>query len=447
MSFTSYVKNSIWDFVLCAIASSALCYVCLVAFLSTVPFQSTPWVAIGSCTLVTAILFIIAYNFKTAIIGSVAFVIAVCICCGICSSFSPAESLFEDVVGNNVYLVIEVVLSSLAVFLLSRKKALTIVLLVGGLILCAVIEYLYWCAQIVPSGIFCIATVCLYAYRNYQQSLIGSDSETISFGSPTLAAGVIGLLSVGLSIGVFFLLIAPLNPPSATVKLLTKHVRLEEEHVVGTGDEMSVINEQLFSWNVSGSVSGTGTSEGEDAEEGDNQESENGGEDPQKTGGSSFNIDNSELEMGSATRIVAPNWLPVVIRIVLLLLVVLVIAVRKMMRKRRCERIRALPNRERVEQFYRMFVSAFGKMKIGVPQCQTLREYVGGAVGEIGRFEGVVDKPVFEDLTQTYSDVMYGAKEPSDGELKSYDDYYRTFYRNARRFVGPVKYIRLFFRI
>ena len=444
--FALYAKHSVWDFVLCAIASSALCYSSLIAFLATVPFQEAPWVIAGLCTLVTAALFIVAYNFTTALVGSIALVAVFCVSAGVCWSLSPASVPFEDVVGNNVFLVFEVALSSVAVFVLSRRKPLVIVLLVGGLILCASLEYLYWNGQFVSAGLFCMATICLYAYRNYQLSLIGSDSEDISFGSSTFAAGVVGLLSVLLATGVFMLVIAPLEPPNVTVKLLTKHMRVDEKHVAGTGDEESVINIELFSWNDTGTESGTGTSEGESAERG-NGDRETDDMSPQATAGSSFNIDNTGQDSGTAIRIAAPDWMPIAIPLIIVALIALVIAARKLVRRSRCNRIRALPSRERVEGFYLMFVRAFGKMKMAVPDCQTLREYVNAAAGEIGRFEGQLDNVAFAGLTETYSSVVYGHEDPSDEQLASFDEYYGTFYRNARKYVGPIRYLRLFFRI
>ena len=445
MGLGRYLRNSLWDILLCVAASSSLCYACLIAFLATHPFQSMPWLIIGSCAVIELVLFVIAYNFRSAVIGSGLFVVAVGAISIAAWSTSSAPGLFDDVVGNNALLVFMIVLCAVAVFALSRRKIPCLVLLVLGLILCAAIEYLYWDGQVIATALFALATACLYAYRNYQQKLMGSDSEEISFGATTLAAGLTGLLSILLAVGVFMLFIAPLQPPSLTVKLLTKHVRLDEEHVVGTGDEVSVINEMLFSWNVKDETPLQDTSDGKepDSDDRDNQ----GGETDQDTAGSSLNIDGTGVDLASAVRIRVPDWLPIAMPFIVVLLIALVIAVRKLLRRRRCNRIRALPGDERVKQFYLMFIRAFGKMKMATPHSQTLREYATNAAGEIARFEGTVEEPAFASLTESYCRIVYGDGYPDDEEVAAFDEYYKTFYRNARKFVGVVKYLPLFFRI
>lgn len=447
MNFSAYLKNGVWDYLLCAVASSALCYSLLIGFLATIPHQEAPWAVAGCCALLSAALFVVAFNFRTAVVGAPVFA-AIVVGCAI-ASWAPSEAagLFDDVVGNGALFVFMAALSAVAVFTLSRKRSLTLVLLVGGLILMAAFEYLYWDGQVVGMALFGISAACLFAYRNYQQKLIGSDSDEISFGSTVAAAGAIGLAALLLAAGVFALLIAPQEPPGLTVKLLTKHVRLDEEHVVGTGDETSIINDRLFSWNVSGTTPDSSTNEEQDPDSGDDEENDDGGQLEQDTAGSAFNIDGMGLGLGSAVRIRPPAWIPFALPLIILLVIAGLIAVRKAIRRRRRNGIRALPAGERVERFYLMFMDAFAKMKMAVPQCQTLQEYVTGAAGEIRRFEQVTGDFAFAGLTDTYSRVVYGGEQPSNRDLACFDEYYRTFHRRARKFVGPMRYIRLFFRI
>ena len=447
MGLKGYLRASLWDFVLCSIASSSLCYVCLIAFISTLPYSDAPWIVIAACTIVTAGLFVTSYSLRTAIIGSIVLVFAFAIALAMSWSSSGALGLFDDIVGNGAYLVVLVSMCSVAVFGLSRKRGLSIVLLVGGVVLCCAIEYLYWDNRIVGSTLYLLSVICLSAYRYYQSRLIGSDSEEVSFGSVTLAAFAMGAVSVALAIGVFSVFIVPLGHPSLTMKLLTKHVRLDEEHVVGTGDEVSVINELLFSWNVSGTSPATKENEGRDSDAGDTDESENGGEKEQETAGSSFNIDGTGVDLGSAVRIRVPDWLAYAVPFALLFLVGLTICARKLVRRYRVNRIRALPGPECVEAFFLMFVKAFGKMGMAVPAGRTLREFADGSTGEIGRFEGVMGRTAFADLTETYSRVVYGEENPDDGEIAAFNTYYKSFYRNARKYVGTLRYVVLFFRI
>ena len=445
--FLSYVKNSLIDYALCAIASSSLCYACLIAFLSTIPYRDSPWLIVLCCAGVSAVLFVVGYNLKTAVVGSVLLVVATFGAALALWAPSGAAGLFDDVVGNGALLVFMVVLCSVLVYVLSRRRALVIVLLVVGLLLCCVMEYLYWNNQIVAAVAYAVAVACLYAYRNYQANLMGSDSEQISFGSTTLASGAICLFSIGLAVGIFGAVVAPMNPPSLVVKLITRHVALQEEHVKGIGDELSVRNELLLSWNTDSNIPDSSTATGENPQGGTNEENDDSGDESQHTAGSSRGLDDPGDEDVTAMTSKLPDWMPVVIPFIVIALVALVIAARKLVRRIRYNRIKQLPANDRIESSYLAFLSWFEKMHMATPTCQTLGEYVQASSGEIGRFEQTTGNVEFANLTKSYERSVYGGGVPTPEDIARFDDYYAGFHRNARKFVGPLRYARLFFRI
>ena len=447
MGFVNYLKHSLWDFVLCACASSALCYVCLIAFVATHSLQDSPLLIIGCCTALSAVLFAIAYNTRTALVGSALLAIVLVAIAVMCWTASPAESIVDDVAGNNVYLVILVTICSVLTFVLSRRKVGALVLLVGGLVVCALMEYLYWDGQLVASAVFGVSAAVLYAYRNYQSGLAGSDSERLLFDSVTGVSAAMAAISVLLAVGVFAVLVAPLDPPSVVVKLLTRHVQLDEVEVRGTGDEVSIRNDLLFSILADGTVQSRSEGEGTDDDREETDEDPQSEEEQQQdVAGATFGLDNTGDDAAEAVSMQLPEYWPVLALLLVVLIVALVIAARKMIRQRWRRRTLELPADMQVKRYFLYFVNSLGKMKVPQPSNQTLREYLDSLRGQLSEFEGS-SEPEFLELADTYSRCVYGKAPMSPEETARFDRYYEGFHHHARRFVGPIKYLALFFKI
>ena len=450
MSFAAYIRQNVFDMVLCMCASASLCYSCLIAFLSTLSYLDQPLPVIGFCMALTAVLFVVAYNLRTALVGSVVLA-GVVIGVAVASwAGSGAASIFDDVAGNNVYLVIEVVLSCLAVFLLSRKKVGCAVLLVGGLLMCCVMEYLYWNYRLVPAVLFAVCVAALFALRNYRQGLKGSDTERVQFGATAVVAGAVGCASVLLALGVFALFIAPLEPEGLVVKLITHRVQVQEIEVRGTGDQVSLLTQLLQSLNALGSVDAPAGSDSADEQEASSEDQEQEEEQEQDAGGSSFGLDRTGEDTANPLSMFEPSYVAALAALAIVLLVALAIWLRKMLRRRTYKRIRSLPGVDQVRAFYLYFTNAFSKMRISRPESATLREYMESASGVYASFEktdSAADEPAFAKLTETYARCTYGQVMPSDEDVSSFDDYYRKFHKMAAGYVGRLKYVPLFFKI
>ena len=60
MGFAAYLRQSLWDFILCVCAASSLCYVCLIAFQATSPLQGNIPLIVGVCAAILLVFFAIA---------------------------------------------------------------------------------------------------------------------------------------------------------------------------------------------------------------------------------------------------------------------------------------------------------------------------------------------------------------------------------------------------
>lgn len=449
MGFAAYLRQSLWDFILCVCAASSLCYVCLIAFQATSPLQGNIPLIVGVCAAILLVFFAIAQRPMTAAIGSAVLVVAFCAAVVGAWRASGAESLFSDGQGNYVYAVVLFALCSVLTFVLSRWKVPAVVLLAGGLVLCAAMEYLYWQGKVLAVALFGVSAAALIAYRSYQSGLRGSQTEDVSFSATAITALLIAALGAGLSCGVFALAVAPLNPPNVTIKLITKHVRVQEEHLRGVGDTLSVENKELFSTNTNTEQQNA------DGEQGQLKQQENM-DDTQKTdsdqstpnAGSALGLDSSaDNDAGTATSMHVPDWLPFVAGLLALLLVAAVIGIRKVLRRRWLTHLRRKSPAAQVEGLYLYFLRGFGRMGVPLPACQTIGEHARDIEAQSMNFEQVQSDPVFTQLAQEYAAVVYGSHEPGDETLGLFYDYYAAFHKRAVRFAGRLKYLYLFFRM
>lgn len=446
--FLYYLRYSVWDYFLCLVAASGLCQTCLIAFQSTSSLQAWPLISVGACAVALLVLFAIAYRTETAIVGGIAFAIAVCGSSIAAWYVSGAQSLFSDGANNGAYAVLMLVWPSVLVFLLSRKRTGAVVLLVVGFILCAAMEYLYWQGKVLVVVAFGVGSAALIAYRNYQMGLKGSQSERLMFGQAAASGVAVVLASLLLACGFFAVVIGPLDPPHVTVKLITQHVRIDEEHLRGVGDSLSAQNSELFSLNTNDEQQ---KSNGSDAQTSTQESEENAQTATDQTvanAGSALNINNqSEQDAGQAVSTQVPDYAFAIVTVLLLALIAAVISIRKALRTRWLRKVKALSPQQQVRALFLFFVVSFKKMKLPVPGAQTLHEYVEGASQLIVDFEGRASDPEFACLADAYTSVVYGGAEPSQEDLERFYSYYGYFHKRACHYVGRIKYLLLFFRI
>ena len=448
VGFLYYARHSVWDFVLCTIAACGLCQVCLIAFQSTSALQGQPWVTIPVVALITLLLFVIAYRTRTAAVGGVLFAVAACVATLAAWYATGAQSLFADGPNNGAYMVLMLLWPPVLVFLLSRKRVGSIALLVIGFILCALMEYLYWQGQVLAVIVFGVAAAALIAYRNYQMGLAGSATEQLSFGSAAAAGVVVSLVALLLSCGVFALVIGPLDPPQVTLKLITQHVRVQEEHLRGAGDTMSAQNKDLFSMNVSDEQQKANGDNGQMNQQQNQDDSLNVDNQTVADAGGALNIDNKDDEdSGQAISIQVPDYVVFIAIVLVVLIVLAVIALKKLLRARWLAKVRELPAAAQVQGLFLYFMRSLVKMKVPPLTLQTLNEYAVAIEPQTTYFEQTAEACAFTRLAQDYGAVVYGGVQPSDEQLAAFHDYYAAFHRRARAYVGRIKYLLLFFRI
>lgn len=439
MGFLRYLRSRLWELALLALASSALAYTACSAFYATQPFQAEPWLIALPCAALSAALVCVAYSRRTALWGGIAIAV-VCIAAVIaCVAASPYELPLEDAEGNLVFLVLVVVLCAVAAFLLSRTLPGSFALLVGGAYLSALVEFLYWYGHVVALCLFVAAAIGLIACCGYRRAVRGSDEGTVAFAPVALAAIALACVAALAGAGVFYGVIAPLDPPRQEVKLIVENRRLDEVLIFGTG---SSVNDET---GEGGSLAGT--------------DEEVGGEDADVEWYDVFQSgvrdllgmdDDQTGDEGTTTMLERISYLALIVAGIVVALILAAIAAKKGLRRRRYNRMTSGDSETAASNLYLFFLDRMEKMKVARPDAMGLAEFARDFAPTFKAFEGDAqsdEEPAFTALTDVYMRTAYGKGTVSDDELRSFKDYYQSFYKNARRRIGGVRYLFKFFKM
>lgn len=445
----NYLKNSVWDFVLCVVAAAALSYTACSAFYSAQPYQSVLGVVamVVISAVVEAALFLTSTSRRARVLGAVGIAVVVIVVLAVAFATSTSSTVLDDTAGNNVYFALCVLVPPLLVYPLSRRRWSTVVLIIVGIFFCAVIEYLYWYGHVIAFILFIASSVTLFIYRTYQRSLLNSESETLAFNSVTAAGVGLSIAAVLLATGIFALVVAPLNPPNLVVKLITENYRVQTEDVRGVGSSTDTENLNEYSNKMSNKTSETSNISGTETNKQTNDQTNKGNTSQQDVTNMTVNLGSSQNNQSQNGNlgINFPNWLPLVIAIIVILLIVGSILLKKYLRKRRFNKLTAGDNNDSADALYLFFLSRFQKFRVPQPGTLTLSEYGKAYSDTFTEFESMAEGPTFASLSDIYSANVYGKKDLTDEQISAFKEYYRSFYKRAARYIGRIKYALLYF--
>ncbi len=446
MKVRDYLSSAIWDLVLCLCMSVCLVITTCEGFYVPASVQFGYVRIILLCLLLCAILVFAAFNKRTVIIGGIAFVVVAAFLVGIGIFGTARTDLTQDIEANEMTFYLILVGSCLVVFLLSRLRIGSVILLVIGCVDCAAIQFLYLQWLLPEFIIFVVAAVINLMFRNYLRSVRDSQTAHTSFVAMVATAAVICALAVGAGFGIFYGIIAPLNPPARELILITDYKARPEIEIEATEDLLELLEDQLSNEEPEEDESTNVPEE----DEGDESPEENEGdlETAEETGGLSGTDDGNNRNTQNITyeRIIALGFL---ILLLIFLIFVLPILIKRYLRTRRYRRMCALEPRLSAIEFYVFFVKRFGKVGLAKVKDDTPREYVEHIAPYLILFDEAAENADFASLTGIYERAAYGHADPSEEEIEQFKRYYKPFFRSCRKRVGTPKFLLrfLFFRL
>lgn len=437
-----YLKNSIWDFLLCCLLSASLAGDIVQGFYVPV-FLSTALMPLLLTTLaVQGILVFAAYNRRTIWAGIGFFLL-----CAVLLIVLVQGGWFAGWEGAVEYYFIAV-LVSLAVFLLSRTRLGMLILLVLGVLLLAAAAFLQYTKSAVPFLLFLWGGFCLLFDRIYRHNVLHTRSARPAFSAYAALTSVICALALAAGFAFHFVVIAPLRPPTRELKLVTRLMSLEVLEKLGVASHVEIFDNEKFA----------------QANQDSNRISSNQGETPQESpqtqpqrnddpAGQRQDSQDQVKQYGSglpetvsnAISYLRKDYTALYLAGAVLLAIAALAGGKHLQRRLRYRALRKGNRKEQVIHFYHFFVKQFQKLKLPSRGTDTPLEYstrLGPLLARTFR-----EEPAFSDLTAVFMECCYGDREPDEEGYRKYLAYYGLFYRNCRRTLGLPGYALRFFAL
>lgn len=237
-ALASRVGMLVFEVVLTAAAALSLAFAAAEGFYVDDAVQ-TAWLPTGMFAVALGALLLAGTRWRLRVPGVVT---AVVLAVAVLATTSGAAGPFEDSSSNPALYYSLVMGCTVGAVVLSRTRVGSLALLVLGTASMGVLEFLYPHGHWEALFVFSAAAVALVWVRGFtggcspaaRMQSAGDDTRMLEgVLVPTGAATVIVLL---LATGVFFAVVAPLNPPTYEVKLVTQELSLKTLDVTGVAD-------------------------------------------------------------------------------------------------------------------------------------------------------------------------------------------------------------------
>ena len=237
MTLLGYLGRRKGEFLLVLVSAWAVTSVALNGFFldglaETSGYVGRLGVALALDVVLCLALYVASFDRSKRVLGIAGFIAVVAVLGVAAMALSSGERVYADAEGNYVYLVIVAAFSCAGCFLLTRTLAGSMVWFVVAAFVCSLIQAFYQSGEYVLSMVALVSALALVVYSNYRKGLEGA--EVASKASPRFSLPtslVLALLCVGGALGIWFFVIAPLNPGVLNIKLFTEYRQLPiEEH-------------------------------------------------------------------------------------------------------------------------------------------------------------------------------------------------------------------------
>lgn len=470
MSFSGYLKENIGELVLVVASAWAVAYVAMDGFyLDTV---AETFGLAGRAVLVLALvavlvsaLYVASYRRDSLAAGVLGYIALLAVLVIVALALSTGEDVYEDAEGNFLSLALVVAASSTGCFLLTRTLTGSFAWFVAAALVCSIIQAFYESGEVAMSVVATLTGLALIVHANFKLGAVQADRASAPSNAGMLASSIApAALAVACALGIWYAVIAPLDPGVLDIKLITEYRSLPIEELEGTADEEPVLDLDLTSGNLvdgmyfttddlvrdpTSSVIVESTTlleqQLEQASSGNDDESS-----ASSGGGERSALDEESLEEGYDPESYSEQFPWAAIAIVLVIAVILLVAGyfvgRRVWRAHRLRKMLAGPPAEQVRQIYLFLLDRLGRLGFEVPPGMTLTQWAEGSEHGMEILTEVTKVP-FTVPTAVYTSCVYGGHEPTEDEVAPVVAYYLGFWKAARAYLGDFRYLVKSFRL
>lgn len=454
-----FLRSVVPDFLLCAAVALGVGYAVLSGFDATLALRDEPALQVGVVCAMLAVLFAGSWS-KGARAASLAAAAAL-FAGGIAVALSlmpegtavMLDGSLNDAEGNYpVFVAVELLVAVLA-YALSRRPAGALLSAVLAVSACAVVQYLYrdWLSAEGGMAAFLVvlcASIAQAAYQRYRASARESDRlASPAFASAALFGLVVAALCAGIAGAAYVGVVEPLGLGTPVLKPFEHRIVHPVVEYTGVYDQYLVEDPSRFSSLLGDKADETA----QNSEDGSvpQEDSESAADNPLVQFVQSLTVfsDDDWTESFDAVTTERMRWgaLAAVLAFVALCALLVVARVR-----RRTALLRRIERKEPAEQaicLYEFLLSRFARLKLEKPAQLTPLEYAYDFRRRMVPFTRGTGKVDFVRVTLVYQRAAYGSGEVSEEDLDALKRYYRSFFGNARRFVGTPAWLWKFWRI
>lgn len=433
-----YLKKRAAELVLCLGLAWGLASHLCAGFALSAPWAGDPPVLVLLHLAALALCYLAAYRRSTAVGG---------ILCGAAAALGAvlyirAAQPFQDEAGRSLYIVVLVVLcTDLAVFLLARTRAGAAALFLLGNLLMAGSAFLQFPVKPACYLLFLFCGVLLFLHRFSVWSLLHAQGGSPAVGWQLAQNAVLCLLAAALALGTFVWVVRPLDPPTQELKLITQLRSMRLTQVLGVYTVRTVYDEELESQQDPETE--------QDTNDPGREEEALPAEQEPEAADTEAEAPASLQQLAQAVRLPDfgqfPLWQRMLLACLALAVLASPVAAKLALRRRWLRTVRALPPEQGAAQLYLYFLRCLrytGQLRAAQA---TLAEYAANTAAAFAPF--AVGEATFARLTELYTAVLYGHAPVSAEEYRLFEDFYAPFRRNLRREMGLSRYLLHWFWI
>lgn len=468
MTWLSYIRAVVGEFVLLLVCSWALEVVVMDGFYVTETLQFGPVPPLVSAVLL-AVLYATAFKQRYLLPGAI--ITAVLIVAVLAASLvlSDVADVYTDAYGSWFWAAVVLVVVTVGGFLLTRTLVGSGIWFIVCIFSTALVQMMFETGRLGLSAVVLFTSLALLVYRNFR---VGQESLDSAVGVSNVANLVVATVPVaalmGIACVVWFAVIAPLSPGVIDAKLIVEYRRENIEQVRGVGNvQMNVNTEMTSDQLVDGdrfttddllvdeqadtAISAKALEQAGSPSQ-SNPDDETGGADSEgEAAGSREALDRDSTDsVWDAVSYTQQVPLALIIGLSLAL-IALVIAMyfllRRWHRQKRLERMVASGDAgDQVKLLYLFLLKKLAILGFAVPSGTTLAEFTRDTRINMEQIRLETRVP-FSVLTDTYLKVAYGAYVPTEEEVAVFVAYYLRFWKAARSYLGNFRYFFRSFRL
>ena len=318
------------------------------------------------------------------------------------------------------------------IYLLTRNRKILFGAAPIGLLFCAAFKFLEYPVSVPGLFLLVIAIILEILYLVYKDSLLNADYGNYTLRHFIEQSIAIVTVVVMLSTGVFYGIVKPLDPPTRDLKLITKLLSFDILELLGVASTEEVKE--------------PGENEDDDKDDQKEQEQQQEEENEEEDQEDEQNRESNEQISASTISYEEEDYTVYWVTALIVLLLAAPFVIKYALRARRRRRLNGLDASNQAAFVYDFFLNRFRKLGYGKADNVTVLEYAEQQ-GEFLQNFVASDGTTFEEISDIYNHYLYSKVPVTSTEAGQFLAIYDSFYKNARAYVGPWKYLLKFWAL